>query len=96
MRPVPFPEHIRWHEDGMYFETLRESWEWASAVVYNEIGHLYDGYRTADEKIALSLVYELTRRNTSNGPTFQVYAHNEYVAEGQKYRYLVWVSRVVD
>lgn len=33
----------------MKFETLRESQEWASSVVYNEIGNLYDGYLTEDE-----------------------------------------------
>lgn len=32
--------NIRWYEDGMSFETLREAQEWACSVVYNEIGKL--------------------------------------------------------
>lgn len=91
-----YPTTVRWHEDGMKFETQRESWEWASSVVYNEIGNDYDGYRTEDEKIACSLVYELTRLNTLQGPTFHVFADNEYNQIGEKYSYLVWVERVVN
>jgi hypothetical protein len=94
-RQRPYPKDIRWHEDGMEFETQRESWEWASSVVYNEIGNLYDGYRTEDEKIACSLVYELTRLNTFKGPTFYVFAHNNYNHTGQKTCYMVWVERVI-
>lgn len=90
----PCPRDIRWHEDGMKFETHPESWEWASTVVYNEIGTLYEGYRTEDEKIACSLVYELVRRNTSHGPMFHVCAHNEYDKGEQKYWYMVWVEPV--
>lgn len=90
----PYPKDIRWHNDGTEFETQRESWEWASSVVYNEIGNLYDGYRTTDEKIACSLVYELTRLNTFQGPTFHVFAHNEYDKAEQKHWYMVWVERV--
>lgn len=90
-----YPKTIRWHEDGMKFETQRESWEWAFSVVYNEIGNNYDGYRTEDEKIACSLVYELTRLNTFQGPIFHVFATNECNQIGEKYYYLVWVERVV-
>ncbi|QQE81071.1 hypothetical protein GI364_01220 [Alicyclobacillus sp. SO9] len=78
----------------MKFETYRESWEWASSVVSGKIGHTYDGYRTEDEKIASSLVYELTRRNTFQGPTFHVFAHNEYDEAEQEHWYMVWVERI--
>jgi hypothetical protein len=89
-----YRQDIRWHEDGMKFDTHRESWEWASSVVYNEIGNIYEGYRTEDEKIACSLVYELTRLNTFQGPIFHVFAHNEYNKTDQKHWYMVWVERV--
>lgn len=89
----PFPKDIKWHEDGMKFETQRESWEWVSSVVYNEIGNHYDGYRTEDEKIAYSLVYELTRLNTFSGKTFEVYAHEYYINPEIPTVYLVWVKR---
>lgn len=48
--------NISWHENGMTFETMREADECANAVVYNEIGNLYDGCRTADQEIAACLV----------------------------------------
>lgn len=93
-RQHPYPEHIRWNEDGMKFETMRESREWVSAVVCDELGNLYDGYRTADEKIACSLVYELARLNTSQEPIFHIFAHEEYDASAAQTYYRVWVRRI--
>ncbi|MFF2879135.1 hypothetical protein ACFVR2_22845 [Gottfriedia sp. NPDC057991] len=83
---------IRWHEDGMKFETIRESHEWAYSVVFNEIGNLYDGYITNDEKIAYSLVYELIRVNTLHGERFQIFS--DYGKVKNKFVYKVWVKTI--
>lgn len=92
-RQHPYPKNIRWHEDGMKFETLRESHEWAYTVIYNEIGYQYDGYATEDEKIAYSLVYELNRFNTFKGKSVEVFAHEEYKSPSAALVYRVWVLR---
>lgn len=92
-RQHPYPKNIRWHEDGMKFETLRESHEWAYSVTYNEIGYQYDGYATHDEKIAYSLVYELTRLNTFGGKSVDVFAYEEYSAVDCAVVYRIWVKR---
>lgn len=88
-----YPTDIRWHKDGMKFETLRESHEWAYSVVYNEIGNIYDGYQTEDEKIAYSLVYELTRLNTFSSESVEVFAHELYSNPETPIVYRVWVKR---
>lgn len=93
MLNLTFPTNIRWHQDGMKFDTLRESHEWAYSVVYNEIGNLYDGYQTEDEKIAYSLVYELTRLNTISSEQIEVYAHESSSNPGNLMVYRVWVNR---
>lgn len=33
-------EELRWYEEPMQFDTLREAHEWAYSEAYNEIGHL--------------------------------------------------------
>ncbi|EEM07955.1 hypothetical protein [Bacillus pseudomycoides] len=83
--------NIRWYEDGMSFETLREAQEWACSVVYNEIGNLYDGYKTTDEKIAYALVYELVRANTLYNPSFKIHTDWDYIAP-QSFIYKIWVE----
>jgi hypothetical protein len=74
----------------MTFETLRESHEWAYSVVYNEIGTHYDGYKTTDEKIAYSLVFELVRANTVFGHRYNVYSEYDYIDNSSIY--MVWVT----
>ncbi|TCP54446.1 hypothetical protein EV586_10464 [Tumebacillus sp. BK434] len=81
---------IQWHQDGMSFDTLRESHEWAYQVIYNEIGNLYNGYITSDEKIAYTLVFELVRSNTPI-PRFEVHTQIEFdTPESAVYR--IWVT----
>lgn len=43
-----YPDDLRWYEEDIVFDTMRESEEWVSSGIYNEIGNLYDGYRTRD------------------------------------------------
>lgn len=82
---------VQWHQDGKTFETIKEAHEWAYSVIYNEIGKLYDGYKTADEKIAYSLVYELVRANTLYGHSFNIHTDLEKEAPNS-YIYKVWVT----
>lgn len=82
---------IQWHQDGKTFDTIREAHEWAYNVIYNEIGNLYGGYKTTDEKIAYSLVYELVRSNTFYGQRYNVYSDYEKEASNL-YIYKVWVT----
>ena len=89
-----YPDNLRWYEEDTVFDTLRESYEWVSSGIYNEIGNLYDGYRTADEKMAYALVYELTQLNTVQGPTFRIFARTEWGGDRPYFR--VWVQRLKD
>ncbi len=84
--------NIRWHEDGLTFETQREAYEWAVSVIYNEIGNLYDGYKTTDEKIAYALVYELVRANTLSIANYKIHADEEYISP-QSIIYKVWLTK---
>jgi len=70
---------IRWYEDGMSFATMRESHEWAYSVIYNEIGNIYGGYKSKDEKIVSSLVFELVRLNTLTGMKHVTFSDYEKV-----------------
>ncbi len=89
----PYPDDIRWFEEETVFDTWWESYEWVSSDVYNTIGGLrYDGYRTADEKMAAALVYELTRLNTRGTPMFQIFARRE--SDGDRPHFRVWVERI--
>lgn len=91
---LPYPDNLRWCEEDTVFDTMRESREWVSSGIYNEIGNLYDGYRTADEKMAYALVYELTRLNTSQGSAFLIFADNEFGGDRPHFR--VWVQLIQD
>ncbi|MGG2027953.1 hypothetical protein AB1282_19830 [Gottfriedia sp. S16(2024)] len=83
---------IRWYEDGMSFSTMRESHEWAYNVIYNEIGNLYDGYKTTDEKIASSLVFELVRLNTLTEKKHAIFSDYEKV--NNQLVFMVWVQKI--
>ncbi|QWU18567.1 hypothetical protein SAMN04487895_106354 [Paenibacillus sophorae] len=41
---------IKWYTETMQFDTMREAHEWAYHEAYKEIGNVYDGYLTKDEK----------------------------------------------
>ncbi len=75
----------------MSFATMRESHEWAYSVIYNEIGNLYDGYKTTDEKIASSLVFELVRLNTLTGMKYEIFSDYENV--NNRLVFMVWVKK---
>lgn len=91
--PRHYPEHIRWYEEETVFDSFWESWEWVYSDIYNKIGgNVYDGYRTADEKMACALVYQLAQLNTVESPTFHVFARRE-VGGGRSYL-RVWVERI--
>lgn len=93
--PRPYPDDIRWYEEETVFDTFRESWEWVYSDIYNQIGGgLYDGYRTADEKMACALVYQLTQLNTVQAPTFHVFSRREAGRDRSHFR--VWVERIRD
>ncbi len=89
-----YSDNLRWYEEATVFDTMWESWEWVSSGIYNEIGNLYDGYRTADEKMAYALVYQLAQLNTFQGPTFHIFAHTERGGDRPYFR--VWVQRIED
>lgn len=55
---------LNWYTETMQFQTMREAHEWVYSGSYNEIGKIYDGLITKDDKIAYALVFELTRRKT--------------------------------
>lgn len=82
---------IRWHTETMIFETMREAHEWAYSVPYNEIGTVYDGYKTNDEKIAYALVFELIRSNTIHGYRFNIHSDCDFKENIVTYK--VWVSK---
>lgn len=81
---------IRWYTETMQFETMREAHEWAYSVPYNEIGHLYEGYITTDEKIASALVFELTRLNTIAGFRRNIFCDCDFSVSPMAFK--VWVS----
>ncbi|WP_115995597.1 hypothetical protein [Cohnella lupini] len=85
-----YPTNIKWYFDEQYFETMRESHEWAYSVPFNEIGNKYDGYITNDEKIASALVFELIRSNTIHGFRFNVHCDCEF-PDGNIF-FKVWVT----
>ena len=87
-----YPDNLRWYEDEMVVDSMEEAREWVSSGIYNEIGNLYDGYRTADEKMACALVYELTELNTVHDPTFHIFARKEW--DGNRFYFRVWVKRI--
>ena len=90
--PRPYPNNIRWYEEETVFDTWWESYEWVSSDIYNAIGgNRYDGYRTADEKMAAALVYLLTELNTRGDPTFQIFVRRE--VEGDRPGFRVWIER---
>ncbi|MNE49003.1 hypothetical protein D3C80_1434970 [compost metagenome] len=92
--PRIVPDNIDWYIEPMTFETQHEAFEWISSGPYNEIGFLYTGYQTTDEKLANTLLFELVRSNTLHGPHFQVQADYEFRSTGLLYK--VWVTPLTE
>ncbi len=88
------PDNIDWYLEPMTFETQHEAFEWISSGPYNEIGNLYTGYQTTDEKLANILLFELVRSNTLHGPRFQVQADYEFLSTGLLYK--IWVTPLAE
>ncbi|MBW4080489.1 hypothetical protein HYD27_03685 [Paenibacillus sp. S150] len=74
----------------MEVDSLHEAFEWITSGPYNEIGHLYTGYKTANWMLAHVLVFERIRLNTIAGSPFQVHADYDITGEGILYK--VWVT----
>lgn len=83
---------IRWFEEMLTFDTLREAEEWVMSDAYNKIGgDQFDGYWTGDPKLAFALVYNLTRLKTLGDATFNDIYADEEERDGQTI-FKVWVS----
>ncbi|WP_115991098.1 hypothetical protein [Cohnella lupini] len=83
-------DSISWFLEEKQFETIREAHEWVYSGAYNEIGYLFDGYKTKDSKLAYALLFELVRLNTFHGHRQDVYCDQEYLAGSMIYK--VWVK----
>ncbi|QUL56597.1 hypothetical protein KDC22_08970 [Paenibacillus tritici] len=85
-------QNIRWFEEMLTFDTLREAEEWVMSDAYNRLGEgEYDGYRTSDPKLAFALVYNLTRLKTLGGASFNTIYADEEVRDGHIV-FRVWVN----
>ncbi|MCR8645490.1 hypothetical protein NV379_22900 [Paenibacillus sp. N1-5-1-14] len=81
---------ISWFVESMEFDTIREAHEWVYSGAYNEIGYLFDGYKTKDSKIAYALLFELVRSNTILGRRQDVHCDEDCLDETIIYK--VWVT----
>jgi len=84
------PRNISWFEEPLIFESLREADEWIGSEAYNKIGYDYDGYITADPKLAYSLVYQLIR-NKKLSEVATIHA-DEIFINNTNY-YYVWFNK---
>ncbi|MGG4044561.1 hypothetical protein [Paenibacillus favisporus] len=105
-KPVPFFELVTqgtgnglkqhdlsgliWHDEEMTFDSMYEAQGWALDEPYNKLGWEYDGYRTADPKIAGALVWELMKAKTAGYGRREVFADEQHVDKTTIYR--VWVK----
>lgn len=105
-KPVPFFERVTqgtgsgwkehdlsgllWHDEEMTFDSMYEAQVWALDEPYNKLGWAYDGYRTADPKIAGALVWELMKAKTAGDGKREVFADEQYVDKSIVYR--LWVK----
>ncbi|OXL87777.1 hypothetical protein BCV73_09710 [Paenibacillus sp. SSG-1] len=74
----------------MTFDSTYEAQVWALDEPYNKLGWEYDGYRTADPKIASALVWELMKAKTAGYGRREVFADEQHVDKTTIYR--VWVK----
>ncbi|WP_052416156.1 hypothetical protein [Paenibacillus sp. FSL R5-0912] len=85
-------QDIRWFEEMLTFDTLREAEEWVMSDAYNKVGgRQFDGYLTSDPKLAFVLVYNLTRLKTLGRASFNNIYADEKEKDGQTL-FMVWVS----
>ena len=85
---------IRWADETMEVQTQREAYEWISSGAYNEIGSLYDGYRSHDPKMAETLAFQLLQLQTIQKATYRIYTDVDY--EATPCWYMVWVEPIED
>ena len=93
-KPVPFFELVTqpgnglkqhdlsgliWYDEEMTFDSMYEAQVWALDEPYNKLGWEYDGYRTADPKIAGALVWELMKAKTVGDGRRGVFADEQHV-----------------
>ncbi|OAB47189.1 hypothetical protein PBAT_07900 [Paenibacillus antarcticus] len=81
---------LSWFIEEMLFETIREAHEWVYSGAYNDIGYLFDGYKTKDSKLAYALLFELVRSNTIHGYRHDVHCDEEYLEGSITYK--VWIT----
>ena len=81
---------ISWFVEEIQFETIREAHEWVYSGAYNEIGNLFDGYKTKDSKLAYALLFELVKSNTVFGHRYDVHCDEEYFEKSMIYK--VWIT----
>ena len=81
---------ISWFVEEIQFDTIREAYEWISSGAYNEIGYLFDGYKTKDSKLAYALLFELVMSNTIHGHRHDVHCDEEYLDGSITYK--VWIT----
>ncbi|MBE9916445.1 hypothetical protein G8C92_20720 [Paenibacillus donghaensis] len=85
-----YEESIIWFDEDKQFDTIQEAHEWVYSGAYNEIGYIYDGYRSKDPKLAYALLFELIRLNTIHEYRHDVHCDNEYKDGTMIYK--VWVK----
>jgi hypothetical protein len=83
---------IRWADETMELETQREAYEWISSGAYNEIGNLYDGYRSHDPKMVETLAFQLLHLQTIQKPMYRIYADIDHDVKPNLY--MVWVEKI--
>lgn len=83
-------QDIVWYTETMSVDTFHEAFEWVTSGPYNEIGHLYTGYKTTNWMLAHVLLYELIRRNTIFPPSFLVHTDYDFISNGLLFK--IWVS----
>jgi hypothetical protein len=72
-------DSLSWFVEEMQFETILEAHEWVYRDAYNQIGYVFDGYKTKDSKLAYALLFELVRSNTIHGQRHDVHCDEEYL-----------------
>lgn len=88
-------QNIRWYIEPMTFDTMHEAFEWITSGAYNEIGYLYTGYQTTDDKLAHVLLYELVRIHTLHQRRYQqIFADYDYTDNGLVYK--VWITPLAE
>ncbi|WP_175495664.1 hypothetical protein [Bacillus sp. UNCCL81] len=75
---------MKWNNENVTFETLREAEVWAESLANEIHGRIYNGYITPDCKIAYVLAFKLALNN------FEVHTEEDFINESPIYK--VWVN----